>query len=110
MDPCHAQTLGFSESGQVSTVLHTIHRHGGLQHDALHALQVTEAQNAAGNDSAPGTAQQQQQQADALSAAALQPDKAAAILSDAAKPLEAPEPDQYTVSLCLVTCLTGKLL
>jgi hypothetical protein len=60
-------------------------------------MQVTEAQNAAGTDSAPGTAQQQQQQADALSAAAQQPDKASAILSEAAKPLEAPEPDQYSV-------------
>lgn len=60
-------------------------------------MQVTEAQNAAGTDSAPGTAQQQQQQADALSAAAQQPDRASVILSEAAKPLEAPEPDQYTV-------------
>ncbi len=60
-------------------------------------MQVTEAQNAAGSDSAPGTAQQQQQQADALSAAAQQPDKASTILSEATKPLEAPEPDQYTV-------------
>ena len=66
--------------------------------DRVSILKVTEAQNAAGSDSAPGTAQQQQQQADALTAAAQQPDKAAAILSDAAKPLEAPEPDQYTVS------------
>ena len=61
-------------------------------------MQVEEAQKASGTDSAPGTAQQQQQQADALSAAAQQPDNAAAILSEAAKPLEAPEPDQYTVS------------
>ncbi|CAL5220560.1 g2597 [Coccomyxa viridis] len=64
---------------------------------AYYRYKVTEAQNAAGNDSAPGTAQQQQQQADALSAAAQQPDKAATILSDAVKPLEPPEPDQYSV-------------
>ena len=59
--------------------------------------QVTEAQNSVGSDGAPASAAQQQQQADALAAAAQQP--AAAAVAAAAKPLEPPEPDEYSVSL-----------
>lgn len=61
--------------------------------------QVAEAQKSVGSEGAPATAAQQQQQADALSAAAQQPADAAAAVAAAAKPLEPPEPDQYTVRL-----------
>lgn len=63
--------------------------------------QVNEAQKAAGGDAAPASASQQQQQADALAAAAQQPAAAAAAAVAPAKPLKAPEPDQYTVSSAL---------
>lgn len=62
---------------------------------------MTEAQNAVGAEGAPATATaaQQQQQADALAAAAAQQPVEAAAAAAAAKPLEPPEPDQYTVRL-----------
>lgn len=50
-----------------------------------------------GSDGAPASAAQQQQQADALAAAAAQPP--AAVTAAVAKPLEPPEPDEYSVSL-----------
>jgi hypothetical protein len=67
----------------------------------VHKLQVTEAQNAVGAEGAPATATaaQQQQQAAALAAAAAQQPIEAAAAAAALKPLEPPEPDQYTVRL-----------
>ncbi|BDA49786.1 Splicing factor 3A subunit 1 [Coccomyxa sp. Obi] len=64
---------------------------------AYYRFKVAEAQKSVGSEGAPATAAQQQQQADALSAAAQQPADAAAAVAAAAKPLEPPEPDQYTV-------------
>ena len=68
--------------------------------------QVTESQSAAGGEggAAPASAAQQAQQAAALAAATAPLDAAAA--AAASKPLEAPEPDQYTVRgpPCLPCC------
>ena len=67
---------------------------GGCMHG-----QVAESQKAAGGEggAAPASAAQQAQQAAALAAATAPLDAAAA--AAASKPLEAPEPDQYTVRM-----------
>ena len=60
-----------------------------------HPPQVAEAQKEVAGDGAPASTAQQAQQAAALAAAVAPVDAAAAVA--ASKPLEAPEPDQYTV-------------